>query len=740
MGDTDATHGASTTNKAVEEATVGTNNRDANVDAAANHDPEDDAGNHDNKEDSSVHSSSSSSDDDEEDDAAEDDEEGWQSLNIMERRARKVARNNQKLNELGLGHAPLRPSPLRRKRTVTQSTIYEQEDDTVPMGMLLDWPSCDTTIAEDGVVTRLEQDFPGRETQIRALWAHLYFCVRQNGTTVPSPLWITGPPGTAKSSAVQAVLAYLQQNETNAAIDDNNNKPLVSYVNNAGLLPQTVETLVTYIYKDLLQQLGLDMPMVRKRKRPATADDGKEKVPPTMNGDDNHDTEAVAARSLRPRKAAVVYTATTIGQGGVKKSKTSRLTAKDMAESTTPKVSKSYTAVWTLGRLWKSLAAGRPSILVLDQVWMVREFNLLAQFLLLPQQLTMNLSIIVITNNILLDQTRLNMMAGNSTSSLASCIQPARIHFPAYRGRAAFETILSLPRVRELMVGTGVDIQEKQGFQEKVYRSFTRTLVQSTYDLTKNVKEIIRFGRILWLRYTDPLHPGKIQEIVGTVTRKLASFQPPVEATPERLEQEVLAFLDQKMWSQVRPLTEEYLFALSVPLTGTVFQEHDMPDRAKYLLLAAYLCQVNRPDRDKHLFSIDKNGRKRKSVTETNTASEDTAFGTDSLPQPKTYRLRTFPLERMLSIFVSLVTLHQIEGHKDSLPEQETEQLLSLGDVSLLHNLEYLQDLGMLHEQPVTGPAEPIRLTGRRYWCELTENEALRLAESLQFPLTRYIL
>lgn len=295
-----------------------------------------------------------------------------------------------------------------------------------------------------------------------------------------------------------------------------------------------------------------------------------------------------------------------------------------------------------------------------------------------------------------------------------------------------------LPRIRKLIVGT--DTGDASDFGKKVYRSFTRTLVQATHDNTKNVKEMIRFGRILWLHYTDELGPGKIDDTIALVKRRLASFRPPVEATPARMEQELLEYLDRKILSHVRSLTEEHLFALSVPLTREVSHQHDMPDRAKYLLLAAFLCQVNRPDRDKHLFSIEKNGRRRKAATENNTASEDTAFGTDTPAQPKSLRLRAFPLERMLSIFVSLVNLHQIEGSKDSLPEQETEQLFSLGDASLQQNLGYLQDLGMLHEQPATNLAEPIRFTGRRFWCELTESEALRLAESLQFPLTRYIL
>ena len=289
----------------------------------------------------------------------------------------------------------------------------------------------------------------------------------------------------------------------------------------------------------------------------------------------------------------------------------------------------------------------------------------------------------------------------------------------------------------------GIDENTKStgddSFQAKVYHSFVRTLMQSMYDLTKNVKEIIRFGRILWLRYTDPLHPSKIDGTLQAISRKLASFQPPVEATAGRVEEELLAFLDRKVLTQVRPLTEDYLFSVSVPIHQNDVQ-HGMSDRAKYLLLAAYLCQVNRPDRDKHLFSIQKNGRRRKSATESNTASEDTAFGADAMAQPKSLRLRTFPLERMLSIFVSVVTLHQMANNKESLPEEDTEQLLLLGDASLQQNLEYLQDVGLLHEQPATGPTDPVRLTGRRYWCELTEVEALQLAESLEFPLTRYIL
>mgnify|MGYP001803590930 CR=1 FL=1 len=266
--------------------------------------------------------------------------------------------------------------------------------------------------------------------------------------------------------------------------------------------------------------------------------------------------------------------------------------------------------------------------------------------------------------------------------------------------------------------------------------------MQSTYDLTKNIKEIIRFGRLLWIRYTQPLQPSRIDETLAWILRKLASFQPPVKASSHRVEQELFTFLDRKMLSQVRSLVEEHLFALSVPTLGKQPQlsHHDMPDRAKYLLLAAYLCQSNRPDRDKHLFTIQKNGRRRKSAVEGNSASQDTAFGTNANNgQPKSLRLRAFPLERMLSVFVSLVALHRMDPEKDAI-EEDAEILLSLGDDSLQRNIELLEREGVLHSQPSSGSTDPVRLSGRRYWCELTEDEALRVAESMQFPLSQYML
>jgi hypothetical protein len=94
----------------------------------------------------------------------------------------------------------------------------------------------------------------------------------------------------------------------------------------------------------------------------------------------------------------------------------------------------------------------------------------------------------------------------------------------------------------------------------------------------------------------------------------------------------------------------------------------------------------------------------------------------------------------MLSIFVSLVSLQGEDSPTEIPSEKDTERLLSIGDVSLVQNLHLLQDAGLLHDHREGDNNGPVRFSGHRYWCDLTEDEALRLAETLDFPLTRYIL
>ena len=152
---------------------------------------------------------------------------------------------------------------------------------------------------------------------------------------------------------------------------------------------------------------------------------------------------------------------------------------------------------------------------------------------------------------------------------------------------------------------------------------------------------------------------------------------------------------------------------------------------------------------------IQKNGRRRKSQATENTAAENIALGSTQQQQQQQQqqsvqripRLRSFPMERLLSVYVSVVALNQEASSAPSTSAnaatsfiEQSERLQSLGNNTLGQHLAYLQCTGLLHEHPPRGPADVIRLSEPRYCCSLTEDEARRVAQTLNFPLDRYLL
>jgi len=68
-----------------------------------------------------------------------------------------------------------------------------------------------------------------------------------------------------------------------------------------------------------------------------------------------------------------------------------------------------------------------------------RNGNFLSQLLLLPKVMELNLTIVVITNNVLLEFTRVNNVQGlESVGYIADAVHPFRCHFHAYRGKHVF--------------------------------------------------------------------------------------------------------------------------------------------------------------------------------------------------------------------------------------------------------------------------------------------------------------
>jgi hypothetical protein len=325
--------------------------------------------------------------------------------------------------------------------------------------------------------------------------------------------------------------------------------------------------------------------------------------------------------------------------------------------------------------------------------------------------------------------------------------------------------------MKRWIIGEGYDdASATSEFRLAVYRSFLETLIQSLYDLTSDIKEYVRLGRALWPRYISPISsPAANVKTLESIRKANAckgkNYTPKAADDAASLQRDILSFLDQRIFPHIRHTLEHGFGALAfdspavLVVAGnntsnkaeTMNQSslHNVPFLAKYILLAAYVCQANRPDKDKQLFSIQTNGKKRRSSAKGATATgEEVAFGSGSQDQQtKTLRPRAFPMERLYSLYVSMVSLNPSkdltsrDDDDDSVIMSHHEDMLrSLGNVSFYETVAYLRDIGVLHDYPKRSVSETIRLSQRSFWSSITRDEAQAIAKSVNFSLDRYIL
>lgn len=278
-----------------------------------------------------------------------------------------------------------------------------------------------------------------------------------------------------------------------------------------------------------------------------------------------------------------------------------------------------------------------------------------------------------------------------------------------------------------------------------VYESFLKTLVQFLYDLTLDMKEYLRLGRSLWPQYIVPVLPANVDATMKAVTSKASNK---LQKTKSWIEREILSLLDQRIFPRIKRAMEHGLglLALNSPFpieTSAAVDEketrhssQDMPQLAIYLFLAVYLCQANRPDRDKHLFSIQTNGKTKKGVN--GSMEEDVAFGLG--PQAASLRSRSFPAERLYSLYVSIISLHPFNDLAIENCNSPNKTLHSLGNVTFHEMVAYLKDVGVLHEYPKRSISDTIRVGQRSFWSSITFDEAQRAANTINFPLDRYTM
>jgi hypothetical protein len=319
-----------------------------------------------------------------------------------------------------------------------------------------------------------------------------------------------------------------------------------------------------------------------------------------------------------------------------------------------------------------------------------------------------------------------------------------------------FLQILKTEKLLPLIIGTKPLLQANKGsqqFMEKVVDGFLSALVQFLSDSTIDVNELVRVGRSLWPVFIGPLHPTRIQDTLASVGAPLTEA---VKDADEKLDRDILGFLGRRFLGEVGKVSIDLTqVTMDSPMMGTEAAPMVIPKRAytiadlelpflrTCLLLSAFICQNNRAENDKKVFSVHGNGKRRR-TRKGNDTEEEVAFASTGggIEQLKSLRPRPFLVERVFSIFVTLVRLNpdsapQLRGKK---PNEYTAD--SLGTSRLYEDLRNLIDLGFLHPVTFSGDVrgEQINLNGSRFWCSLTAQEAELLAKSVGIPLDSYLV
>jgi Cdc6-like AAA superfamily ATPase len=309
-------------------------------------------------------------------------------------------------------------------------------------------------------IQRLYQQYPHRDSQIRRLASLLHSTILQvsgeqtgdSSIYVPAPIFVVGPRGTGKTSVVCDVVETLEKNERR----DRASRVASAYINCFTLEPSSIERLVYNAYNQLRPEEYTQLKKLRrkdrrKRKRnlvpteslsreqeqvAGKADTVKEAI--EHSGDQLKDSpdktkktdEAIimvlddqqadgdkmdsSDRRVQPRRT-------------VKASSENNIAAKSAEPAPPPQgrrargdtVETSTAAVVAFGRSLQpfyGVGSRRCAFLILDHGERLlslsarksknEKTNFLAEILLLPKVMKLNLTVIIITNHSTLDRTR----------------------------------------------------------------------------------------------------------------------------------------------------------------------------------------------------------------------------------------------------------------------------------------------------------------------------------------------
>ncbi|KAL7473944.1 hypothetical protein ACHAXS_014311 [Conticribra weissflogii] len=366
-------------------------------------------------------------------------------------------------------------------------------------------------------------------------------------------------------------------------------------------------------------------------------------------------------------------------------------------------------------------------------------------------------------------------MCSSMPTTVSELVRPVNIHFEAYSSIDAIKTVLNVPHMKFSIIGLETTSEEvpcipysflRSKLHDMLYNSMLNMFLPSIERRTRDLSEISRLARMLWKEYVAPLdsiedatmdqsiHMLMKQIFVSIYSERRSSMNicssncnfcqqlssksesNPIETKFGTAKTQLIGKLDQRARESMR-----ILLSTCVMMPGRVIRkEHGMPypERlpytTKFLLLSAYLCQNKRPDHDANLYTSKNTGKSRKKV-DSSTAGSAYATTSSELKQI-TGRTPTFPLERMLSIFSSIVGQY---GTFLSRRDDGAPAVAPLGTERLFRVVSQLRATGLLE---VTGKIDsgdnPLDLMHAKLSCNLSREDAKVIAASVDFPLETY--
>jgi hypothetical protein len=314
--------------------------------------------------------------------------------------------------------------------------------------------------------------------------------------------------------------------------------------------------------------------------------------------------------------------------------------------------------------------------------------------------------------------------------------------------------VMDTPHLMELIIGksTGKYKYTSDPSIRQLYKSLVDIIIDSVESTTHDIGEILRLTRMLWPLYLEPLK------------KRYAQSKTSISTTPLVVNRELLEKLGENMRPHLRKLITNCLYRpfrslkTSRSSAAAVHSETysiSLPYYTKFLLLAAYLCQTNRADTDRLLYTNYRAGRKRRKRLDANSnnnndapshAASHTASFIDRVP--------SFPLERMLSVFSSIcnkyaskIVCNTADPGAPITLTNDSIDTAHLGNLSLMRCLLELRHCGLLEEAASSGTdwsdeklAYSKSMSSTKFICRLSKQEANEIAKSLNFPLDAYLI